>query len=295
MSDHDNDKDCGCCCPGPTGPMGPQGVQGMQGPMGPQGNAGSNGKDGQAGPQGLMGMQGPPGPQGNAGKDGDTGPQGPQGIQGGVGQQGSQGLPGVDGKDGKDGNEGPLGPQGPMGLQGIQGIPGDCVECPCDCEPIEYAQIHSDVGQSLALSPGLNLAGGPVLFNNVDVSTANIDVSNVGINGEIKFLKAGWYRVYDQVCGTLNPLSSPLIVWGLALFKNGLIVPGTIFVDMTLSPDQQANETSAVSLVHFNVGDVLTINNMTIQTLLLTAPNAALGVNAQANSASMQIQLVKAD
>jgi hypothetical protein len=282
-----HEKGCQCCCPGPMGNPGPQGLPGLQGQQGAQG------VPGQAGAQGIQGLIGPQGPAGNDGLPGAQGLPGPVGPMGGAGPAGPQGLQGIPGLDGK---EGLMGPQGVPGPQGLQGVPGDCVECPCECEPeFEFAQIYSDQPQALVVSPGANLAGGPVLFNNIFTNTPAIDLTNVNLNGEIKFLKAGWYRVYEQVCATLNPLSAPLIVWGLALFKNGVLVPGTLFVDMTLSPDQQANNTGALSLVHFDVNDVLTLNNMTVQQLLLTAPGIGSGVNAQSASASMQIHLLKAD
>jgi uncharacterized protein (DUF486 family) len=248
------------------------------------------------GSQGIPGRDGLPGRDGKKGDKGDRGERGDQGIRGEKGDQGEPGQPGLDGLPGQNGLDGAEGPAGPKGDQGPQGVPGDCVECPCDCNPdFEYAQLYSDQPQALAVSPGFNMSGGAVLFNNVAVSTPGIDVTNAGINGEVKILKAGWYRILDQVCATLNPLSAPLIAWGLALFKNGAIVPGTTFVDMTLSPEQAANNTGAIALVHFNANDVLSLNNMCVQQLLLTAPGPAQGINAQSGSASMQIQLVKAD
>lgn len=266
MSQSNQDK-CVCC----QGPVGPQGLPGVQGPQGPQGIKGD------MGPQGLPGIQG------------QIGLQGPQGVQGQPGQIGPQGIPG---KDGSNGLQGPMGPMGPQGLQGQQGPKGDCVACPCDCA-IEYAQVYSQMNQTLALSPGIDMAGGVVVFEKTQVVTSGIDISNAAINGQIKINKAGWYRIQKDVCGALNPLPSPLIAWGLALFINGSIIPGSVFVDMTLSPDQQANETSSLFFVHFNVGDVLTLNNMCIQSLLLNAVVA--GVNSQSNSASLTIQLLKAD
>lgn len=273
MENHDHDKKCNCkCCPGPMGHMGPQGNPGMQGPMGPQGIKGVDGKNGLDGIQGAMGPAGPTGPQG------------------------FQGIKGQDGLNGQDGLQGIMGPQGVPGEQGLQGPKGDCIECPCDCddEDQEFCQIYSIMNQNIISSPGINLAGGPVLFEKLVFSTSNIDVSNAGITGEIKINKKGWYVVQKEVCGALNPVSAPLISWGLSLFKNGLLVPGTTFTDMTLSPDQQANETSAIFLIHFDKGDVLTLNNMCIQNLLLNAfAGGSFGINAQSNSASILIRSVE--
>jgi len=259
--EHEHNK-CNCdkCCPGPMGHMGPQGPKGLQGAQGPQG------------PKGLDGINGVDGADGAPGKNG------------------------LNGANGQDGAQGPMGPQGEPGLQGLQGVPGDCVQCPCDCEPHEneFAQVYSNLDQNLAASGGINLAGGVILFENNVFASPNIDISNANINGEIKVNKSGWYTVEQEVCANLNPLSEPLIAWGLALFKNGALVPGTTFVDMTLSPVQQANNTSSLFLMFLAAGDVISLHNMTAQNLNLNAISAGtFGINAQSNSASLRIASVK--
>ncbi len=226
-----------------------------------------------------------PGPMGH------MGPQGPQGMQGPAGHQGPKGQDGADGMDGLDGAEGPMGPQGPQGMQGLQGVPGDCVECPCECDAPEYCSVYSQSLQTLAPSPGLDLPGGVVLFELAVHDSANIDCSMAGITGNIVVNKTGWYRVFKCVNGTLNPLSAPLLSWGLSLFKNGAIVPGSCFVNMTLSPDQQDNQVNTIFLIHFMAGDVLSLHNMSTSSLILN--NVAPGVNTQCNSASLQLQSVE--
>jgi hypothetical protein len=276
MSENHDKK---CCCPGQMGPAGPAGNAGLQGIPGEQG------QPGQTGLQGVPGVPGEPGPAGNDGLQGIAGPAGPRGLTGAAGQQGLQGQPGQNGKTG------PAGPQGNPGEQGIQGVPGDCVECPCDCK-VEYAFLYSLLSQTLALSPALNTAGGVVLYENAPWVSSGIDVSNAAITGEIVINTAGLYRIQKEICGALNPVSFPLTAWGLSVFVNGVLVAGSTFVDMTLSPDQQANETSSVELVYFNVGDKLTICNMSTKTLNLNG--GVVGVNCATNSASLNIALVKA-
>jgi hypothetical protein len=105
--------------------------------------------------------------------------------------------------------------------------------------------------------------------------------------------RAGWYDVATGMCGALNPIPSPLPVWTLSLFKNGAIVPGSTFANMTLSPEQQSNEVNADVFVHFNVGDKLQLANTSSAAIQLTAPT--LGTNAQTNSAYMKLILLKAD
>jgi hypothetical protein len=124
-----------------------------------------------------------------------------------------------------------------MGPQGIQGVPGTCVECEndCDCDP-EFAEVYSNLPQLLSASPGPNLAGQVVTLENTIFATPNIDVSQAAVNGKITINKAGWYDVATGICGALNPIPSPLPVWTLSLFKNGVYVPGSTFANMTISP-----------------------------------------------------------
>ena len=125
------------------------------------------------------------------------------------------------------------------------------VECPeGNCCDLEFAEVYSTTAQNLIASPGPNLMGGVVILENTIHSTLNIDVSNSSINGKIIINKDGWYDVYTGMCGALNPISSPLKVWTLSLFKNGIIVPGSTFANMTLSPEQKSNQVVADVFVH---------------------------------------------
>ncbi len=206
--------------------------------------------------------------------------------------QGEQGPAGIQGPRGQDGL------QGPQGIQGIQGVPGSCVNCKdehrhCDCPEPEFAEAGSAVMQDLPASPGANLAGGVVLMEVSIYATSNIDLSMAAVNGQVKVNRAGWYEVSTGVCGSLNPVLSPLPVWTFSLFNNGAIVPGSTFANMTISPEQKANEIVSQVLVHLNVGDVLTLANTSTANVVIQAP--ALGTNAQPSSAYMMIVLLKAD
>lgn len=212
------------------------------------------------------------------------GAQGPQGLPGQMGIQGIQGIAGMQGQQGN---------AGAQGVQGPQGIPGDCINCKCECPLPEFAEVYSTITQSLSPSLGLNQPGQVVTLENTIFATANIDVSQAGINGKIIINRAGWYDVFTGLCGSLNPIASPLPVWTLSVFKNGTIIPGSTFANMTLSPEQKANEIVADVFVHFLAGDTLELANTSVSTVVLTAPS--LGTNAQTNSAYLKIILLKED
>lgn len=201
--------------------------------------------------------------------------------------------------DGSQGIQGPQGVQGvagPQGIQGPQGIAGQ----DCKCEPhhnkechVEFAEVYSTMNQTLSASPGANLAGQSVLFENTVYATSNIDVSLASSNGTIKILKAGWYDVATAICGALNPIASPLPVWTFSVFKNGVLIPGSSFACMTISPEQKANESVADVFVHFVAGDVLSLSNTSTSVINLTSPT--LGSNVIVNSSYLKITLLKAD
>lgn len=275
----ENEHGCNCkCCPGPVGP------QGIQGPWGPQGMPGSQGP---RGPQGAQGLLGPAGPAGQ------TGATGPQGAVGPHGETGSQGVPGPQGVEGATGAEGPMGPMGPRGEQGLQGPKGDCVECDSIGALFEFMEVYSVVSQVLDASPGANLSGGVVLFDQIHVSTAAFDLSNISTLGEIKVLKGGWYRINKCVSGALNPLASPLKVWTLSVFVNGLILPPSTFGNMTISPEQQVNQTTSIVINHFNVGDIITLGNTSTAPLFINQITA--GSNAIPVVADLNMSLLKPD
>lgn len=249
-------KHCNCkCCPG---------AMGQTGPMGP------------AGPQGVTGHEGPRGPQGQAGLPGPRGEAGPQGLQG---------------LEGANGAQGEMGPVGPHGEQGPQGPKGDCVEC--DTDAPEFMEVYSKTTQLLAASPGIDLPGSAVLFENLLFSTAGYDVTNAGITGEITIKVAGWHRLTASVNGALTPLDIPLKVWSMALFVNGLVLPASCFADMTISPGQQANQTTSTVLYHFSAGDVIKLCNTCTEPLHLNS--FGLGSNVITNSASINAGIIKAD
>jgi len=169
-------------------------------------------------------------------------------------------------------------------------------ERPCDCPfgvNSEFAEVYSVLPQDLAVSPGANLPGQVALFDQSVHATANIDISQAAVNGKITINKAGWYDIVSGVSGSLNPLSSPLSAWTVSLFKNGVIVPASTIANVTISPEQKANEVPTDTFVHFMAGDVLELANTSTNILHLTAP--ILGTNAQTVSAYLKVKMLKAD
>lgn len=163
----------------------------------------------------------------------------------------------------------------------------------CKCHEPEFAEVYSQVSQSLSPSLGANLPGQIVALEKLVYATSNIDVSEAGSTGKIKIKKSGWYDVATGICGALNPVGSPLACWTLSLFVNGVYVPGSTFANQTISPEQKANEIVADVFVHLNAGDYVQLANTSSTSVEMAAPT--LGTNATANSAYLKIVLLKAD
>lgn len=161
------------------------------------------------------------------------------------------------------------------------------------CCDAEFAEVYSIVNQTLTASPGPNMPGQFASLEQTVFATSGIDVSLAASQGKVIVNKAGWYDVATGICASLNPIASPLPVWSLSLFKNSVIVPGSTFANMTLSPEQKANEIVADVFVHFDAGDVVQLANTSTAVIELTAPT--LGTFAQTNSAYMKLILLKAD
>lgn len=158
----------------------------------------------------------------------EQGPQGPMGLQG---PQGIQGVPGA---------QGAIGPQGIQGNAGAQGPKGDAGK-DCDCSQSNMAasfNIYSNVDQHLTPA---NSSTDFAKFEAQNYADANFDLSQVNVTGEIKFLKAGKYLVLYGTNGRLEaPFPSPVPSWGMGLFKNNVLVPGSIQAAFSQSPDDDS-------------------------------------------------------
>ena len=244
---------CGCRCVGPEGPQGVPGFQGVQGPQGP------NGQDGSQGPMGPAGQQGP---QGFNGEPGQMGPVGP------------------------------IGPMGPEGPQGLQGVPGkDCVCDEHECGCVRYFDIYTLTPQF----KGPYLSGSEnVLFDQQNlVSVGDFDLSQMNISGAITFLKHGVYRIGYEVEGKITPpVPDPVPSWGVGLFKNNVLIPGSIFSGFTQAPSDDTSHINGAVLIEMNVGDVLTLKN--ISTFAMSMNPMSTGLAFPSLNAAMICSCMKA-
>jgi hypothetical protein len=215
----------------------------------------------------------------------DQGPAGPAGLQG---EQGVQGVPGA------QGIMGPAGPQGPRGLQGPAGVcsPEDCGhhgrKCDC-CEA--YANVWAVPPQSLG---AFGAANDTVLFSQQNlVSAGDFDLSSMAVNGQVKFLKSGVYRIaYGAEGKVQQPIPVPVPSFAFGLWKNGLIVPGSVTSGFTQAPTDDTLQVNGEVIISMLAGDFLQLRNASTNGLDMI-PNTT-GIGFPANIATLNINCLKA-
>jgi hypothetical protein len=166
------------------------------------------------------------------------------------------------------GPQGATGQTGMQGPQGLQGLPGK----DCDCTGItdQYINMYSYVDQSLTA----NGAGNDTVkfqLTNV-VSPGGFDTTNAALLGEIKVLHAGTYVIQYHVDGLLTPpYPAPVPSWGVALYKNGILIPGSPIAGFSQSPDDDAICLSNSVQFVLAANDIITLRNITTFPIFLKA------------------------
>jgi len=196
------------------------------------------------------------------------GPQGPQGVDG------PQGIPGQQGLQGPMGAQGPQGPQGPPGK--------DCEEhC---CQPC-YGSIYSLMDQHIHQE---GIAGDIATFEHVSVSYGDCLDWSLASQGIVKVLKSGDYKLEWSANGMLAPpFNSPVPSWGLGIYKNGAIIPGTAVAGFSQSPDDDATCLTQLLNASLLAGDMLVLKNISTFPIFLKAQHSELVVPM--TSASLSI------
>lgn len=263
-----------CCYEGPEGPAGLQGKQGEQGVPGIQGVPGQTGAQGPRGLQGEKGEKGDAGAQGLKGDKGDVGPQGAAGENGAVGPAGPAGAKGDTGEQGPIGLTGPQGPAGPKGDKGDTGEKGEKGDPGSTLSNAAYLYIYSNRDQPLDAHNG---STDFAKFESVGVTSGDFDLSMANTDGSVKFLKAGTYKLSYDVDGRLEaPFPSPVPSWGVALYKNDLLIKGSGQAGFSQSPDDDAICLNSQIIVDLVENDIIKLRNITMFPIFLKAMHEEL-------------------
>jgi hypothetical protein len=194
--------------------------------------------------------------------------QGPQGVPGLMGPQGAQGVPGVQGIPGQ------MGMQGPQGLQGPKGDPGKDCDCSHVGSSLPYANAYASIAQVIQSfnAPGV---ADQVLFDKQNsVSAGDFDLSQMGVSGELKFLKHGIYRLSWVLQARIATLVQPVPSWSFGLWLSGVLVPGSIYSGFTSSPNDDAAHSTGDVIVEVKAGDLLKLRNTCVNAVSIN-PNIA--------------------
>lgn len=211
--------------------------------------------------------------------------QGPQGVPGLQGEQGIQGVPGA---------QGIMGPQGVQGVQGLQGPPGICTpeqcqggECNC-CE--SYANVWAQPPQILGAFGSPDDA---VLFQNQNaIAAADFDLSMMSIDGSIKFLKSGVYRInYGAEAKVSQPIPLPVPSFSFGLWKNTTLIPGSTISGYTQAPGDDTTQITGEVMISVLANDVVRLRNASSNGIDMT-PNT-VGIVFPVTVATLNINCLK--
>jgi hypothetical protein len=188
--------------------------------------------------------------------------QGPQGVPGLQGPQGIQGVPGIQGIPGQTGAQGP---------QGLQGEPGK--DCDCTGANLPYANIYASAAQIVQPYNAGAVADAVLLDSQNEVSASDFDLTNKNINGDIKFLKHGIYKLSWVLQARIaTPVPVPVPSWSFGVWLNGVLVPGSIYSGFTQAPGDDACHSSAELIIEVKANDMLRLRNTSISLVNLN-PN----------------------
>ena len=212
--------------------------------------------------------------------------QGPQGVPGLQGEQGIQGIPGSQGVPGQTGAQGP---------QGLQGIPGVCSAEQCQgqggsgCE--SYANVWAQPPQILGANGAANDA---VLFQFQNaVVAADFDFSMMAIDGSIKFLKSGVYRIaYGAEAKVSQPIPTPVPSFSFGLWKNAILIPGSTISGYTQAPGDDTIQVTGEVMISVLANDIVKMRNASSNGVDMT-PNT-VGIAFPVTVATMNINCLKA-
>ena len=207
--------------------------------------------------------------------------QGPQGVPGLMGPQGIQGVPG------------PQGIPGQQGIQGVQGLQGSCEDCHgSSCE--RFANIYASIAQ--VVQPyNVPAVSDQVLFDKLNAvsAVADFDLSQMGISGDIKFLKHGIYHLQWQLQARITaPVPNPVPSWSFGFWINGVLVPGSIYSGFTQAPGDDACHSTGDIIIEVQANDMLRLRNTSISQVALN-PNVT-GSVFPITIASINIECLKA-
>lgn len=124
------------------------------------------------------------------------------------------------------------------------------------------------------------------------VTAPAFDLSMMGVNGDVKFLKSGTYYInWGAEAKVQPPIPSPTPSFSFALWINGVIVPGSCLSGYTQAPNDDTLHISGEVIITVNAGDILRLRNASSLIVEMT-PNT-IGIQFPVVVASLNIHCLK--
>lgn len=207
----------------------------------------------------------------------DQGPQGTPGLQGHQGEQGVQGTQGIQGVTGQ------------QGIQGPKGDPGHCPEHEKCCE--RYCNVWAQPPQVLA---AFGTGADAVLFQFQNaLSVGDFDLSMMSVDGSVKFLKTGTYRInYGAEAKVSPPIPFPVPSFSFGLWLNNVIVPGSTISGFTQAVSDDTLQVTGEVMLNISSGDVIKLRNASSNPVDMS-PNT-VGIVFPVTVATLNINCLKA-
>lgn len=115
----------------------------------------------------------------------------------------------------------------------------------------------------------------------------------MAIDGSIKFLKAGVYRVnFGAEAKVSQPIPLPVPSFSFGLWKNAVLVPGSTISGYTQAPGDDTIQVNGEVMIAFAAGDVLKLRNASSNGIDMT-PNT-VGIVFPVTVATLNINCLKA-
>lgn len=194
------------------------------------------------------------------------------------------------GPQGPRGPEGPIGPTGSQGPRGVMGPAGKDCDCSQTGDSAIYANLYAT--QPQIVDPYLGATDYVKLDAQNAVSAGDFDLTAANTSGEIKFLKHGIYNLsWELQARITTPVPVPVPSWSFGFWRNGALVPGSIYSGYTQSPNDDAAHSNGEIIIEVQAGDVLKLRNTSISSVNLNP--SIIGSAFPITIASVNIQSLK--
>jgi len=120
------------------------------------------------------------------------------------------------------------------------------------------------------------------------------DLSQMGVDGSIKFLKSGVYYInWGAEAKVEPPVPSPTPSFSFGLWMNNdpLPIPGSVLSGYTQAPNDDTLEISGEVTIHVNANDVLKLRNAS--SLVVNMNPNTIGIQFPVTVASLNIHCLK--